>query len=333
MTIGVCLMICVGCREGDRVTTADSRSVNLGEVLQGTPIVHTFALRNTTSVPFDVKEVSKACDCKGMEVDVDFEKAVTPGESLMVTLRADTTTYRGPLARSALVTTTSKDPQFAVMKLTIRATVDPRIQAVPPQISFGVVRGSEAQKRSLTIRIADPRLRESITEVKSSNPFVSVSREPSIPGTSKFTVSLDPRVPGGDIFGAVTLLINDSEVRDLTVPLHGRVEQDIRAVPSQLVLPSLLDPEDPPALLQIESRSGHSFEIDEVTFPPGVQGSYSPKEGETSAYILRITRVDIQSDHEQQFIAIRASGTHDFRLHVPITRVAGQHRSILVKKS
>lgn len=94
----------------------DSLEHSFGKVKPGTPLIHTFKVRNEGGENLEIKNVNPACGCTAS----NFDKVVAPGKEGGITLKIEhTETYRGDIVKTAEVIT--NDPQRRSFTLTLRA--------------------------------------------------------------------------------------------------------------------------------------------------------------------------------------------------------------------
>ncbi len=89
---------------------------SFGNVKPGTPLTHTFKIRNDGQADLEIKNVRPGCGCTA----ANFDKVVSPGKEGSITLKIeDTAGYKGEVEKTADVTT--NDPERRTFKLTLRA--------------------------------------------------------------------------------------------------------------------------------------------------------------------------------------------------------------------
>jgi Protein of unknown function (DUF1573) len=89
---------------------------SFGKVKAGTPLTHTFKIKNEGKASLEIKSVSPACGCTASS----YDKKIAPGQSGGITLAIEhTESYRGEVVKTAEVT--SNDPDLPRFTLTLRA--------------------------------------------------------------------------------------------------------------------------------------------------------------------------------------------------------------------
>ncbi len=87
-----------------------------GKVKPGTPLTHTFKVRNEGKTNLEIQSVSPACGCTA----ANFDKVVSPGKEGGITLKIEHTEgYKGEVVKTAEVAT--NDPDRKTFTLSLRA--------------------------------------------------------------------------------------------------------------------------------------------------------------------------------------------------------------------
>ena len=90
---------------------------NFGTIKPGTPLTYTFKVKNEGDAPLEISNVKPACGC----TSGDFDKTIAPGKEGKIKLSVpETDSYRGEVAKTAMVTT--NDPDRPSFTLTLKAT-------------------------------------------------------------------------------------------------------------------------------------------------------------------------------------------------------------------
>jgi len=89
---------------------------SFGKIKAGTPLTHTFKIKNEGKAVLEIKSVTPACGCTASS----FDKSIAPGQSGGITLAIEhTESYRGEVVKTADVT--SNDPALPRFTLTLQA--------------------------------------------------------------------------------------------------------------------------------------------------------------------------------------------------------------------
>ncbi len=119
-----------------------------GAVVRGTVVTHTFQLHNKGGTPLIIQRVKPACGCTAVD---EPKEAIPPGGSAPVTLKVDTTKFKGSIKKTAQVwSNTPSSPDV----LTLQGDVDTVYKIEPERPQIEVVRGFPVQPYKLTLRRA-----------------------------------------------------------------------------------------------------------------------------------------------------------------------------------
>ncbi|MFN8640399.1 MAG: DUF1573 domain-containing protein [Candidatus Binatia bacterium] len=129
-------------------------SADFGQVPQGTPVEHVFALRNEGGAPLTLIDLRAGCDCTAT---LEGPHDLPPGGAAVVRLRCDTTSAPGPLRRT--VTVGSNDPERRALVLALTGTVALVAAADPPRVYLGPVAPGTAGARAVALRAGDDNVR------------------------------------------------------------------------------------------------------------------------------------------------------------------------------
>jgi Protein of unknown function (DUF1573) len=108
-----------GTTEGGRPKLAiDSFEHSFGTIKAGTPLTHTFKIKNDGKSPLEITNVAPSCGC----TTSNYDKVIAPGQTGGITLAIEKTEhYSGEVVKTADVTT--NDPEKSRFTLTLKANV------------------------------------------------------------------------------------------------------------------------------------------------------------------------------------------------------------------
>jgi uncharacterized protein DUF1573 len=96
----------------------DSFEHSFGTIKAGTPLKHTFKVKNDGNADLEISNVSPSCGC----TTTNFDKKIAPGQTGSITLEIDKTdNYSGEVVKTADVTT--NDPSKSSFTLTLKAKI------------------------------------------------------------------------------------------------------------------------------------------------------------------------------------------------------------------
>lgn len=199
------------------------------DVAKGDAIEHSFTLRNEGQADLMILQVAPACGCTAP----DWTKIVPPGGTGKITLKVDTAKFKGPISKTANVTT--NDPDQASFRLTVNAQVKTFIDVLPQdRVSFRQYRG-ETKDQTLTIHSNEAgEFKINAVEVTGDGVKHEYSKATDGSGDYKLKVWLDKTAPIGNISGSIKIVTNSAKEPELTIPVQGNVLGQLSVNPSSL---------------------------------------------------------------------------------------------------
>lgn len=208
---------------------------DLGIVPKGDKVVHDFLVRNDGDAPLQITDVRASCGC----TVVDYDKTIAPGQTGKVHAEVDTSTFAGPISKS--VTVFTNDPDAAQIDLTVRAKVEPYIQAKPGYARYITVQGEEKTGTITQTIWAPDGSSFDVTGVESPYPFLKASfreakpeeRLPDVQGKQwriEMTLANDAAV--GALADHVRITTTHPKQKLVTIPVSGFVRPVIAVTPA-----------------------------------------------------------------------------------------------------
>jgi hypothetical protein len=206
---------------------------DFGTVPPGEKLEHDFALRNGGSSELTITQVQSSCGC----TVASFDRTIAPGGEGRIHTELDTTDLRGALAKHVEVYT--NDPSTPIVRLTLKALVQPHIDVVPGHARYLVVRHEAPSLVAQTVwanDLADFRL----LAAESPYPFLRVDfreaaeaeRLPEGKGRQwHVELTLMPDAEAGPLGDFVVLETNHPQAPTVRVPVGGMVRPVLAVVP------------------------------------------------------------------------------------------------------
>jgi hypothetical protein len=204
-----------------------------GIVGRGQVVRHDFEIRNTGGEVLYLREVRTACGC----TVVSFDEQIAPGGSGRVTAEVATEAFRGAISKD--VTVLTSDPVNPMLTLTVRAQVQPWVDALPGYFRFVHVQGEPDLVATQTLWSADqPDF--TVTGVQSPQKHLAVSFRPAAEqerdaeGKGRQWVvvgTLSGDAPSGPLQGDVVVRTNHPQQPELLLPIAGYVRPQIAISP------------------------------------------------------------------------------------------------------
>ena len=202
---------------------------NAGDVAKGDVILHDFPVKNEGKADLMILSVAPACGCTAP----DWTKIIPPGGSGKISLKVDTARFKGPISKTATVTT--NDAEQATFRLTVNATVKTFIDVLPQErVSFRQYRGEE-KEQIVTIHSNEPGDFK-INDVQVTGEGVKQELTKATDGTGDFKlrVWLDKTAPIGSMNGNIDLITNSGKEPKVSIAVNGTVLGQLSVNPSSL---------------------------------------------------------------------------------------------------
>ena len=238
---------------------------DFGTLDQGTPVEHTFVVRNGGADTLRVDHVKSSCGCT---VGVVAGRDVAPGEETFVAVRLDTTHLSGRTTK--VVTVYTNDPAAPVFALTLTGQVQSDLVATPTPLYLGKVRHGEGARREITVVPGRPGGTYTVVDVQHSNPALRTTLVPLDGGGQRIDVELDRDVPLGRFSDQLTLRTTSPTQPALTIPVFGSVEGDVLVVPPQVTFGVIHAGTPPERDVRIRNRGTRPVAITRVVVPAHV---------------------------------------------------------------
>jgi hypothetical protein len=207
---------------------------DVGIVPKGDKVVHDFVIRNEGDSPLEITEVRASCGC----TVVDFDKVIAPGQTGKVHAEIDTTTFNGPISKG--VTVFTNDPEHAQIELTLRAKIEPYIQAKPGYARYITVQGEPKTGTINQIIWSPDGTAFDIVKVESPFPFLTTvfreakpeERVPDVQGKQwRIDMTLSNDAPVGALADHVRIATTHPKQKLVTIPVSGFVRPVIAVTP------------------------------------------------------------------------------------------------------
>jgi hypothetical protein len=299
---------------------------DFGTVKQGSKIVHSFTVKNTTATPLTIRSVELSMP--GMHAR--FAPAVAPNAEGRVTIEWDTAHVSGEIAGEATILFADDSQPSATLQL--KGVVRPPLDIQPlPAVFLSVFRGednesrlrivnNEAEPAAISISVAAGKhFIASLTTIEPGRVYELVARVPAavLPGRYDEELSLSTDNP---------------KLGSVNIPVHVFVKPDLYANPEAIdfgrvsVEDLRKNPQSRELSTQtflVKKREGE-FEIKKVSSDlPGLEVRKDPPHGKSSTY-----RIDVALN-PQKIPAGKLDGfveieTNDRDLHVIKVPVTGR---------
>ena len=209
---------------------------NFDVVPKGEWIHHVFEINNEGDAPLKLIDVKPACGCTVAE----FDKVIAPGETGRVSVKLETASFTGPIAKPISVfTNDSTNPK---LQLVVKAEVKPYLGVRPGYARFIYVQGEEIRPIPQVVWAEDGTDLE-ISEVKSPYDHITVKHREATEiernndyGGKQWVldVHLDPYAPIGALRDYVEVVVNHPKQKSMRIPLSGFVRPRQHVTPDKI---------------------------------------------------------------------------------------------------
>ena len=201
---------------------------NFGDVYSGTPVRHTFRLKNTGTAPLTIGAVRTSCGCTAAQ---PTKNQLLPGEQSDIAVTFDTRTDHGPAIRT--ITVFTNDPAHQQVQLTMRGNVKAQIEPSPSVVIFERVKRGSGLSQQVKLTDEMPDRTFTVTGITNANPYIKVSsqRVTAAKPAVLLTISLLKTAPAGPVTDVVKVNTNRVAVE---IPVSGTVLGDINVNPPQV---------------------------------------------------------------------------------------------------
>jgi hypothetical protein len=221
-----------GAQTGPLVAVSES-VLDAGVVPSGTEVSKTFVLENQGSEPLRILSVEPDCGC----TVVRYDGIIAPGARGEISASVDVSTFVGPIAKYLTVRT--NDVSNPVVTLTIKAKIQPEVQAHPGYARFLTVVGDDEMRAQQTIWSSTYEDFE-VKGVRSPYDHLNVAFHEAVEGERlpegegrqwvvEMVLSAD--APIGPMADYVTLTTNNPEMSVMRIPVSGFVRPILAVSP------------------------------------------------------------------------------------------------------
>lgn len=244
----------------DAAALFEQRTHDFGPVARAAKSVHVFEFANNQKTKIEIADTRTSCDCVFAEV---LTPIVEPGDRGKVKVTLNTTAFYGK--RSAVVTVTFVEPEFAECQLRVDSFIRKDIVIEPGEINFGILPSGNNAKRSVTIYYAgNPDWK--IASVDSSDPRIQPLVKETKRNRSRVEYKLEVKIEGGHESGTINQLVylstNDNNRSRIPVAVTGRIVHSIQC-PSVVEFGNI--PADKTARKKIVLTGSKPFQITDAS--------------------------------------------------------------------
>jgi hypothetical protein len=247
---------------------ADTRSIDLGKVVEGTELRHTFTIQNTTEQPFKVLAIKKSCACETQNIVEGT--TVLPGANLEVVYLLSKP-GAGERKGQLLITTDAEEPSLRTIELHLRAEIQPKLWATPSELQLSDEDSSKSEQL-LRVESIIPGLLDTFQNATTNRGNIDVQLKEKLADALIFRVVIAPDALFGTSYDLIYFTFNNREHPSLNVRVRARKGHPLAMIPANLSLRAFASGETQARRVRILSPAGASgpFRITRVECPEGI---------------------------------------------------------------
>lgn len=211
-----------------------NHSHDFGAVARGSKTVYEFELENIYEEEVHIAGVRASCGCTIPTIKQDTLKTWEKGA---IVAEFNTRSFLGQ--RSATITVTIDKPFFAEVQLNVKGYIRSDVVFNPGTVNFGEVDFGSPNEKRVELSYAG---RDSwkILDVRSANPNLEVELNEKERGGGRvqydMLVRLKGDAPEGYLEDQLTIVTDDARLKNVTLPVEGRIVSPLTVSPGSLFL-------------------------------------------------------------------------------------------------
>jgi len=208
-----------------------------GTIPRGDKLEWGFAVKNTGDSDLQIISAKPGCGC----TVADFDKVIKPGQTGKVTAHVDTTAFAGPIAKT--VTLETNDPNTPTAQLTLKAIVQPFVEAYPAGfVRFNLLQG-DADTQNVTlyseeetpfeiqkIEVPGDWVKATFSKIEKKDDLVPAGKA----GQNQYKVAITvggPDAKIGPLADKVRIITNSKHQPEYSISISGVVRPTFRVDP------------------------------------------------------------------------------------------------------
>ena len=211
-----------------------TRSHDFGSIARGAKAEFAFPLSNIYVEDAHIASVRSSCGCTSPRIEKATLKTYEKGA---IIAEVNTRAFLGQ--KNATITVTFDKPYYAEVQLHSKAFIRKDVVLTPGDVDFGEMQQHQAKECTVQVDYAG-RDNWKITEVRSDNPHIKGELTERHRGGGlvgyELKVTVDNEAPVGPFHEHLMLVTDDSRLRQVPVPINGRVVSGITVTPQSLFM-------------------------------------------------------------------------------------------------
>ncbi len=208
----------------------DSLSRDFGSVPRGSVVSHPFRIVNNTGSVVHISSVRVSCGCVSARA---LTTTINPGQETAILVHMDARRFQN--SRTATVYVTFDRPNFAEVRLWVRANSRDDVSVNPDTLSFGRLKRGTTSKKEVDISLlGGPHYRVLSVSCDSNyvQPVCKYTGHNNFEVNYKLTTQLRSDTPPGRWYTDVWLTTNNPAMSKVRIPLTVEIESSLSVSPS-----------------------------------------------------------------------------------------------------
>jgi hypothetical protein len=207
---------------------------DFGAVSRNAKTEHAFVIENLYEEDVHIASVRSSCGCTKPVLN---KQTIRTWEKAELVAQFNTRSFIGN--KNAVITVVIDQPYYAEVQLTVQGHIRSDIVTEPGEINFGEV--AVGTQREMPIRISYAgRPDWAVMDVRGNNDFLSVRLEP-VKRQGNLTVytmhvTLLDNAPAGDLQDEITVVTNDPQGSEFSLPMMARIAAPVSVTPNQIAI-------------------------------------------------------------------------------------------------
>lgn len=303
--------------------------IDLGKVPQGDVRDVEFTLKNEGDATLVLKSVRPTCGCTVAK----WPEKIEAGGEGVVAAKLDTTGFKGGIAKSIMVM--SNDPASSVVKLVIKANVEPYIEVLPRTIVRFNVRESERSVQKVVVsgtsRSGDFKITGATAYTSDQKPDPSLKVEVRqleenelIDGRTatqyEIAIHLSEKAKVGPISSVVKVATTSKKMKEVNIKVFGVVRAMLSVTPPDLQFGAVEARQQPGRnLIIVNNRPDAKVTITEATISDPAFATEILAVEEGKRYQVTVTvKKDAAAGIKDATLVLKTSDPEFTELRVPV---------------
>jgi hypothetical protein len=281
--------------------------MDFGHVKRGSKLSAKFNFTNVGKGTLAIQGVQSSCDCA--TVDAAKGKTFGPGEKGVIEVAFDTTDYSGKVTKAITVITNERS--MPDRTLTVSATVNSDVDAVPPLADFGDIVMNQTPQLKIHLK-SSMKNEFKVEKIRYNEEFLDVGYTKE---GNEFVlyVKIKPTVPIGFYKDTIWIKNNSPSLPEMPIPVRASIRGQIAASPAYVEFGSVAVSEKSARQLALTAFEG--FDITNNTIEININGG----KVEDGQNMMRVSVSPAEKNGKKVNLELQNPGNKSGSVHGKIT--------------